>query len=138
MTFLLRAFVAKLSGHSNYEYGTKLINFYYMVNTTSPKYFEIISGNLLRVSGRYLRRLNALETCDVLMEYNHDIISKMCENYLKKVHEQMNNSRLAFGLSIDGTKVVKGAQISHRYGAILGGSYPCHFINITDRSDEDI
>ena len=138
MTCLLRAFVAKLSGRSNCEYGTKVISFNHMVNATSPKCFEIVSGNILGVSGRHLRRLNALEICDVLIEYNHDIVAKRCEKYLKNVHEQMNGSRLVFSLSIDGTKVAKGAQISHRYGAILGGSSPCRFINIIDRSDEDI
>lgn len=50
----------------------------------------------------------------------------------------MNGSRLAFSLSIDGTKVTRVAQISQRYGAIVGGSYPYHFINTTGMSDEDV
>ena len=49
----------------------------------------------------------------------------------------MNGSRLAFSLSIDGTKVAKAAQISQGYGAILGGTYPDRFINTTCVSDED-
>ena len=50
----------------------------------------------------------------------------------------MNGSRLSFSWSNDGTKVAKGTQISTKYGAILGGSYPYHFINITEKSDEEI
>ena len=56
----------------------------------------------------------------------------------RKVHEQMNGSRLAFRFSIDGTKVAKVAQISQRYGAIVGGSYPDYFINTRDMLDKDV
>ena len=58
--------------------------------------------------------------------------------YLQKIHEKMNGSTLAISLSIDGTKAVKGTQISHRYSAILSDAHPQHFVNITDKSDDDI
>lgn len=58
--------------------------------------------------------------------------------YLKNIHEKMNGSRLAFSLSIIRTKFEKGTQISHRYGAIPGGAHPHHFINIPEKSEDDI
>ena len=84
MVSLLQIFVAKLSGHSNQDHSTKVIIFYQMLNVTSPKYFEIISRNLLGVSGRHLRRLNAKETSEVLIQYDYDTIVERCGKYLER------------------------------------------------------
>ena len=109
-----------------------------MFDVASPKYLEINSGNLLSASRRHLRRLNTKEATYVLIRYDHDVIAERCLKYLEKFHEQMNGSILGLSLSIDGTEAAKAAQISQKYGEILGGSYPDHFINTTGVSDEDV
>ena len=54
-----------------------------MWNATSPKCFEIVSTNLSGVSESHIRRLNAKEEHDILIDYNQDIVAKRCAEYLK-------------------------------------------------------
>ena len=81
---MLRAFVTKIGGHLNHEYSTKVINFYQMLDVTSPKCLEIILGNLLGISRRHLWQLNAKETTDVLIKYDHGVIAERCVKYVEK------------------------------------------------------
>ena len=46
--------------------------------------------------------------------------------------------RNSFSVGIDATKVVQSARISQRYKAIVGGSYPKHFISIEGMTKEHL
>jgi hypothetical protein len=56
---LLQALLEKLNGNSRAQYGEKLLNFYLVVHSMSPKASEFVTANLPGVSKRQIQRVSS-------------------------------------------------------------------------------
>jgi len=133
---LLQAFVAKLSGHTNPKYSTKVINFYMTLEAMDRKAFSMVSANLFGPCLRTLQRSKSDKEMQSNFLCRTDAeLKEALNSYVSKlVQHKTDKSIPTFSIAIDATKVPKLLSISSMYKAIVGGAAPHHFVKIDDRS----
>ena len=128
---LFRAAIAKNINGNNAATEEKVVNFYRFINTYNPKLSQVVEGNLHNPSDRWIRRLNALDKSECIIDSGKDlnkIVSRM--EAAISIRKKVFGKQVPFSLAIDTTKVPQLLEVSHRYKSIIGGEYPNHMIDI--------
>ena len=128
---LFRAAVVKQMNGMNAATEEKVVNFYRFMHTYNPKLSQVVSGNLNGPSDRWIRKLNAADTYECIIEtgdYLEKIVGRM--EAAINIRKDVFGKQVPFSLAIDATKVPQVLEMSQRYKAVLGGEYPHHLIDI--------
>jgi len=133
---LLRAAVNRTQGSKCAAMEEKVINFYRFVSTWSPMAAQVMSANLQGPGKRWLRKLNARDRTDCILDGGHDAVVLRMVNAAKD--RAVDGSPVTFSLAIDATKVAKVCEISSAYQALVGGGYPNHNVNIAGMDSDDV
>ena len=100
----------------------KVVNFYRFMHTYNPKLYQVVSGNLNGPSDQWIRKLNAADTYDCIIEtgdYLEKIVGRM--EAAINIRKDVFGKQVPFSLAIDTTKVPQVLEMSQRYKAVLGG-----------------
>jgi hypothetical protein len=137
---LLANYCAKVKGHKNHEYGTKVINFMLALSCTSPSAFDFVSANLLSVSIRHMQRLKACRRAKpFILRDTQDMVELLTARIAQICHLCDDTSkRVAFTLGLDATVVVQGFQLLLSEGVVVGGAYPKHKLDVSDLDNDQM
>jgi hypothetical protein len=116
------------------------MNFYVAVQASSPKTSEIMRANLPSPGARTLARKNCgnekkeLKLPFIITEEKH-VLSSL--DAILGALKSRGQEHAAITIAIDGTAVVPIHEVSHKYGAIMGGAHPDHFVKIPEGSSDE-
>jgi hypothetical protein len=111
--------VARLSGEKRLKHAISVLNFYFMIEMSSWKLFEMVLANLHGPSLCQMQHLNAKQIKEAI------------------VCEEMSHlaERLVHYFETNATKLPEVKQLSLAYNAVVvGGAYPNHFISVEDKT----
>lgn len=136
---LLHAFMAKMEGVRNPQYGAKVLNFMLaLASGGNRKAFEFVSANFCSVSLRHIARLTAVRRSEPFINVSKVDMVHRIRGYIDKIRSissgNSRSGRVAMTVGIDATVLVKAFQVCHSSQAIVGGAYPNHFLPIPERA----
>ena len=131
---LMKAVLAKMSGHKNPVFSTKAMNFFIALEATSRKSFDYVSANFLGPGLRAVQRANEKETIPSFIVCEEDSVRFRLLRAINESAADPYNVTMALGF--DGTKTPATLSLSTRHKAIIGGAYPDQVISV-DGKDED-
>eukprot|EP00957_Ditylum_brightwellii_P192614 14665024-Ditylum_brightwellii.AAC.1 len=132
--------MAKLSGDPNLQYAVSALNFSLaLAASVNQKTREFVTRNLGLMSLMHAQRLFANTRLPPFINLAFEESAKKLCNHFHKVHQAMGSSStpIAFTAGIDATIVVKSWQLLQSHGAIVGGVYPNHFLDVSGKSDKE-
>ena len=135
---LLRAIIAKASGHKNPEYGNKVQQFMLCLSATNKQACELVCGNLNLAGDRWIRRLAAKTRSKPMILNTPDDIVKIIVSRVEKIRAGFGDSaRIAFSCGVDATKLVKGFGYLQGADVIVGGAFPQHVIDVSNLTKDE-
>jgi hypothetical protein len=124
---LLNAMLQKLNGAKNPQYGKKLLNFYLVVHSLSPKASEFVTANLEGVSKRQIQRISTKRRQAPVIHLTNEEMIAAVEKHIQLIRNQLKNPnvRIAFSVGVDATTVIgKAFQYLPSQNVVIGGAYP--------------
>ena len=134
---MVQAMIAKLNGHPNPEYSALVMNFFICMDAKSRKAHDFAAANLFGTTLRTLQRRNAKRRGSNIIQCNVRYVRERVGATLDKLFCENGNDQ-SFSLAFDGTKTPQKLQLSMDYKAIVGGIYPNHVLDITDKTTEEV
>ena len=137
---LLRAYVAKATGHKNPQYGAKVLNFMLALSATNPIAFSFVSANMCSLSIRHAKKIRAANRdIPLILRDNNDMMRLLLKRIAMIRHEFDDSSmRVAFSVGVDATVVVAGWQVFHSEGKVVGGAYPNQSHDVSGKSKDEL
>ena len=136
---LLRASIVKLHQKKNliHCYSHKVINFFQLIRTHSPKCADVVSANLFGPSKRYIQKINSKEDIpSVILGSRPDIIKAITDVIL--TYQAALRSKVSVSLAVDATKLAQALQVDSSSQTIVGGCFPLHRIDISSLSSDEV
>jgi len=137
---LAQAYVAKVNGHQNTAVHTKVMNMCLAMHAHSPKTYKLLAANIPLLSERHIRRVSA-KTRDAPIIYRSEKgLIDIVTNHIKIICERFNNNsmRVAVSVGIDATVLVKGVQVLHGCGILVGLARSNQWLKIEGNNKDDI
>ena len=129
---LLLHMMNTLKGKGKTHCGDDMMNFFMLVDSVSPKAARVVSANLFGPNRRniikYARKVDLENDTSLIIRRRSNELRKYVVELVKKFFKQTD--KVAFSVSIDGTKVVPLIQENKRYQIIVGGAEPHACISI--------
>ena len=136
LVVLVKTMISKVKGHKCPVLPEKAINFWIALEATSRKAHDIASANLFGPCLRSIQRHNAKKRSTAIVIFDRPTLLQRLEENLPVTSSV--SSHTGISLSFDGTKVPPLLQLASEYKAIVGGSVPNHFIDISDETEERV
>ena len=95
------------------------------------KGYQFVAGNMGLISLHHARRIITTKEISPFINITMDHF------FLIRESMDYSDSHIVFTAGVGATVVVKSWQLLEIHGEMVGASYPNHFMDITDKSDED-
>ena len=116
-----------------------MIDFYMVFHSLSLDALRVVSANLngpgIKNLHKHIKRAEYNQySSRCIINHHHDKL--LCTQVIIENHKAIFSKefRIAYSVSGDGIKTAKVISESSRYGAIVGGAHPNHFISIPSSS----
>ena len=120
---LLRAAMVKVhQNQSSLTFSDKVINFFQLIRTHSPKCAYVVSANLFGPSKRYIQHINSKDVIPSIISRSKEVIIETVSEIIT-CYQKAVGSKVCVSLAIDATKVAEALQIDSSTRTIVGGCF---------------
>jgi hypothetical protein len=137
---LLQALLEKLNGNTWAQYGEKLLNFYLVVHSMSPKASKFVTANLPGVSKRQIQCFSSKQCGTPMIHLTEKDMRTAVVNYCNLICAQLKNPSacLAWSVGVDATVISRVFQYLAAHNVVIGGAYPNEWLEVGSTDKDDI
>jgi len=137
---LTQAYVAKANGYQNSAIHVKVMNMCLALHAQSPKTYKLMSANLPLVSERQIRRVRSKHREPPIIYRTEGELIDVITKHVNMIRAGFNDMSMRVGISVgvDATVLVRGVQVLHGYGVVVGLASPNHWLDINSNNAEEI
>ena len=119
---LAEAYVAKVKGHQNAAVHTKVLNMCLAMHAKSPKTYKLAAANLPLLSERHIRCVSSSKCEPPIIYRNEEQLIQIITKQIESIRNGFGDKsmRVAMSVGVDATVLVKGVQVLHREGVVVG------------------
>ena len=134
---LVRGALVKVHQKQGPIYSEKVLNFFQLIRSHSPKCADVVSANLFGPTNRWIQKINSKEDIPSILEDNKTTVLKRICDIVKK-NQDITGKKTIVSLAVDATKVAPALQLDSTRRKIVGGIFPNHQLDISEMTSEDI
>ena len=141
---LVHIFMSKINGEINPAILVKKMNSFVASESIYRSTFNLVSANLLGPSLHTVQRINANSRGPAIIHCDMNIIKEREKKIITMKKEDLTKANgkydpvVTVAIGFDGTKVPQFLKVDHAQKAIVGGVFPDHFINVDDKTEEEL
>ena len=128
MIDLVETYIAKLTSRRNPVVHTKVMNLCLAIHAKSPKTYNLIAANMSLFMECHIPHVSTKNQEQSIIYCSEEQLIEILTKHIDLIHNYSDNSmRMALSAGVYETVLVKGFQVLHGAGVVVGGARPNHW-----------